>query len=154
MGGGTLASRSFELRLLYALVNATEGKPARGSTDEVEITERLTELARKASEAGVRSKEAMDAVDSLGREPLMSALTLENVFGYKGPMTYEKVEQIGEYTLEQAKYTARSAAQQGGRGNKTRCAGSAPVAGPSRPRGSAGGRQSRVGAGKRGAQGR
>ena len=95
-GLGSSASRALESSVLNATMLATEGGVALGD----EMMKRLQELGRRPSVRGMASKEAFDAQFGLAMAATAAGWGPENMLGYSGPMTREKVVQAHKHYCE------------------------------------------------------
>ena len=99
-GRGSSASRALESSVLNSLNFATEGGVVFQSDEYNEMMERKQELGRRPSMRRAASKEAFDAQYGLAQAALFASYGPENLIGYFGPMTHEKVVQAHKHWCE------------------------------------------------------
>ena len=112
-GCSSSASRALESGVLNMLMIAVNGGFAFGSKDHNDLMERVKDLASmqrtvevdmQANGAALPSKELMDIEFGLGFAAFLSALGSENITGYSGPVTYERVVQTHGFLDDSIKH--------------------------------------------------
>ena len=112
-GRDTTATLALESKVLQALYMATEGGPTFGSSEHEAVVQRILTLGhlQLLTDSGEEGGGAAVVVAEfgIGCTSFFSALALEGIGGYPGPMTRETLHQSGAFRRECLQHWANAA---------------------------------------------